>query len=125
MDRSEEGTITMLNSGPPVESSTYQGDQSGWYTSVVYQFMPRWRAGLRMDRLTSDNTGSDTDVLDEAHLTGSTHDPKRNSVMLEWVPSEFSRVRLQYNHDETTHDTDKQWLLQYTVSLGSHGAHQF
>ena len=124
MQRDEQGDITMLNSGPPVETSTYLGEQSGWYASVVYQFIPRWRTGLRFDRLSSDNSGSDSDVLEEAELL-TDHDPQRKTLMVEWLPSEFSRIRLQYIRDETTEVTDDQWLLQYTMSLGSHGAHQF
>ena len=45
--------------------------------------------------------------------------------MLEWIPSEFSRIRLQYNRDNSVQETDHQVILQYTQALGSHGAHQF
>jgi len=124
-DRSEDGVVTMLNSGPPVESSTYVGDQKGWYASAVYQFKPQWRAGLRLDQLESQNTGADSDVLDEASLSDGAKKPKRTSVMIEWVPSEFSRVRLQYNDDQSSAQDDKQIFMQYTFSLGAHGAHQF
>jgi len=41
------------------------------------------------------------------------------------VPSEFSRIRLQSNKDDSYEKSDNQVLLQYTMSLGSHGAHQF
>ena len=123
--RTEDGTITMLNSGPPVESSTYDGTQKGWYAQAVYQFMPKWQMGLRYDQLESDNSGADTDVLSEANLTADGHEPKRYSAMLAWNPSEYSRIRLQYNHDKSYNQSDDQYLLQYTVSLGSHGAHQY
>lgn len=124
MQRDEQGDITLLNSGPPQEASTYVGDQNGWYASVVYQFIPRWRTGVRVDRFSSDNTGSDTAVLTEADLIAA-DDAQRKTAMIEWLPSEFSRVRLQYTRDDTTEVSDNQWLLQYTMSLGSHGAHQF
>jgi len=45
--------------------------------------------------------------------------------MVEWLPSEFSRVRLQFNRDDSYENADDQIFLQYTYSLGSHGAHQF
>ena len=47
--------------------------------------------------------------------------------MTDWSGSEFSRIRLQYNRDESRPGgvTDDQWLLQYIYSLGSHPAHQF
>jgi hypothetical protein len=123
-DRQEDGMVTMLNSSP-VESSSYDGDQSGWYAQLIYQFKPQWRAGLRYDQLDSNNQGSDAGVLGEAGLDNEGHTPKRTSVMVEWVPSEFSRVRLQYNRDESYENADDQMILQYTMSLGSHGAHQF
>ncbi len=56
----------------------------------------------------------------------------RVSAMLEWIPSEFSRLRLQYNDAVDTSSTgtaglieDNKWTFQYTVSMGSHGAHQY
>jgi hypothetical protein len=122
--RDEDGTITMLNSDP-LETSTYDGDQSGWYAQAVYQFMPQWRTGFRYDQLDSDNIGSDSDILEEAGLDDEGHTPKRYSAMLEWLPSEYSRIRLQFNHDESYEESDNQVLLQYTHSLGSHGAHNF
>jgi hypothetical protein len=46
--------------------------------------------------------------------------------MVDWSPSEFSRVRLQYAQDKARSDaTDNQVFLQYIVSLGAHGAHKF
>ncbi|MBV1889638.1 MAG: hypothetical protein KUG54_01290 [Gammaproteobacteria bacterium] len=124
-DRKEDGSIIMLNSGPPIETSSYDGHQKGWYAQTIYQFKPQWRAGLRFDRLDSSNRGSDADVLGEAGLDNEGHTPKRASAMIEWVPSEFSRVRLQYNRDESYEESDDQLILQYTTSLGSHGAHQY
>jgi len=124
-DRSEDGVVTMLNSGPPEEITTYDGNQNGWYAQAIYQFIPNWRTGLRYDQLDSDNKGSDNDVLAEAGLDNEGHTPKRYSTMLEWVPSEFSRVRLQFNHDKSYEETDNQVILQYTHSLGSHASHQY
>ena len=106
-------------------SSSYRGDQSGWYAQAVYQFSPVWRTGLRLDRLSSDNSGSDLAALNTVGLLDNGHHPERLSAMLEWVPSEFSRIRLQANHDRSTKNSDNQLLLQYTFSLGSHGAHQY
>lgn len=123
-DRDEDGTVTLLNSDP-LEVTSYDGEQSGWYAQAVYQFMPQWRTGLRYDELDSDNTGSDFDLLGEAGLDNEGHTPKRYSAMVEWLPSEFSRIRLQFNRDESYEDSDNQLFLQYTHSLGSHGAHQF
>ena len=122
--RHENGDISLLDSTPLV-SSTYSGDQSGWYAETIYQFDSQWRTGLRLDQLSSDNIGADNSVLASAKLDDQQHTPKRQSVMLEWLPSEFSRLRLQLNHDASYPQTDIQVLLQYTMSLGSHGAHTY
>jgi hypothetical protein len=120
-DRDEDGLVT-LEEGGMTELSTYRGEQRGWSVHGTWQFRPRWRAGLRHDRLWADNRGSDADVLTEAGLADG-DDPRRWSAMLEWNPSEFSRVRMQYNRDHSTGTLDHQWLLQYVLSLGAHGAH--
>ena len=122
--RQESGNITLLNSSP-LETSSYEGDQSGGYAQLVYQFAPRWRSGLRFDRLSSDNTGSNTTALDEAGLLELGDSPHAWSWMLEWLPSEFSRIRLQYTADDTGLATDHQLYMQYSHSLGAHGAHAY
>lgn len=124
-NRKENGKVAMLNSGPPLEVTSYDGHQKGWYAQTTYQFKPQWQAGLRYEQLDSNNQGSDADILAEAGLDNEGHTPKRYSGMLEWLPSEFSRVRLQFNRDESYKETDNQLFLQYTMSLGSHGTHPF
>jgi hypothetical protein len=97
--------------------------------------MPRWRIGARYDWLDADNDLRITDlggfddpdeVIEESGLDDDGHNPERYSLMLDWSPSEFSRLRAQYNRDESRpNDTDHQWTLQYIMSLGAHGAHEF
>ena len=123
-NREEDGAITLLNSSP-VESSTVDSRQDGWYLQAVWQFARSWRSGVRYDRLDSDNTGSDSAVLDEVGLVTNGHQPKRVGIMAEWVPTEFSRIRLQYNRDDSYQLPDDQVYLQYTFSMGTHGAHAF
>lgn len=100
----------------------YDGEQTGWYLQGSYQFDPQWRAGYRYDRLDADNDGEA--VVDSA-LDPLGLNPDRHSVVLEWFNSEFSRVRFQYSRDESTPESDSQFFLQYILSLGAHGAHQF
>lgn len=91
--------------------------QSGWYLQGIYQFMPRWRVGLRTERLDSGAAS----LLSEA-----VYRPRKNSLMLDFSPSEFSRVRLQLARDEARFgQPDNQLLLQYQMSLGAHGAHSY
>lgn len=131
--RDEDGDVVFSEGGDQALLD-YDGKQSGWYAQAVYQFIPRWRLGLRYDWLNPDN---DLDILDLGGFTDpdevisesgfdDTGNPKRWSAMLDWSPSEFSRLRGQYNRDESTPGkTDNQWSLQYIMSLGAHGAHAF
>jgi hypothetical protein len=119
--RTEDGNVTDIASS---NSSTYNGDQAGWYAQAVYQFMFGWSTGVRLDHLSASNSGNDNTVLNDIGLI-SGHDPKRSSAMLQWKPSEFSRIRLQLSHDQSTSVSDNQMFVQYTFALGSHPAHQF
>lgn len=124
--RKEKGRVDMVEAdGTFEESSSYKGKQSGWYAQAIYQFRPQWRVGLRHDRLNISNTGSDSEVLEEAELLSSKHTPQRNSIMLDYSPREYSRLRLQFNRDERSENEDDQIILQYIHSFGSHGAHAF
>ena len=108
---------------PAAGSATpYSATPSGWYVQGVYQFMPRWRVALRHDQLSADNPGV---AFSGTVLDDQGHNPKRNSVMIDYSNSEFSRLRLQYNRDQSQPQTDNQWFLQYIMSLGAHGAHIF
>lgn len=100
----------------------WDNDQSGWYAQAVYQPFPRWRFGVRYDRLSSDTPD---DVWQGTPLYPAGSDPKRYSLMADWSNSEFSRLRFQYNHDDATGVKDNQFGLQYIFSIGAHGAHSF
>ena len=119
--RDESGDITVDNA----DQTTFDGRQTGWYTEAIYKLQRQWRAGLRYDQLSSNNRGSNRAVLEAAGLLEADHHPHRSSAMLEWSPSEFSRIRLQYNRDDSTQESDDQVFLQYTQALGSHGAHSY
>ncbi len=119
--RDENGTIAANGSG----NSSIDTNQEGWYTEGIYKFKLHWRTGLRYDRLSSNNSGDNSSALQQTGLLDEGHDPHRTSAMVEWIPSEFSRIRLQVNHDNFTRESDNQVILQYTQALGSHGAHQF
>lgn len=107
------------------KSSHLNAEQYGWYLQTSWQFSPQWRVGARYDLLGSDNRGDNNHALEDANLLANGHTPERSSLMLEWLPSKFSRVRLQYNIDDSGKHTDNQVFLQYTMSLGAHGAHAF
>jgi hypothetical protein len=89
---------------------------------AVYQFIPKWRLGVRYDALQADDPGIS---FAGTALDTQGHDPERWSVMLDWSRTEFSRLRLQYNADDSNPNSDSQLYLQYVMSLGAHGAHRF
>ena len=97
--------------------------QSGWYLQGIYQFMPGWRVGLRTERLNPDTPDYG---LNAAVFANSGYQPSKNTLMLDFNPSEFSRVRLQLAQDKSREGlTDNQVFLQYQTSLGAHGAHSY
>jgi outer membrane receptor protein involved in Fe transport len=101
----------------------YRSRQSGYYAQGVYQFMPRWRSGYRYDRLNPGTVDFGSNPLD---LATTDYKPTRHSLMLDYSPSEFSRLRLQYSKDKSMESvSENQWFVQYIHSLGAHGAHRF
>jgi hypothetical protein len=91
----------------------------GFYSQVLWGFKPRWVTGLRGE-YANGNEG----VFDP-------HDPFRGertrvSPVLTFYPSEFSKIRLQYNYDqgELFGHAHSVWL-QMEFLLGAHGAHKF
>jgi hypothetical protein len=132
--RHENGTLNVDDSAGSNRigsvSDGFRSTQSGWYAQAVYQFLPRWRTGLRFDRLDSGSFRSgliDRGTLSTADLNLlQAFKPRRETVMVDYNPSEFSRFRLQLARDRSQPEsTDNQVWLQYIVSLGAHGAHKF
>lgn len=106
----------------------------GIYVQCVFGIARGWAAGLRYEHVTGsgdsvDDTGADLD---------SDADPGRDSrtrvsPLLIWNPTHFSKLRLQYNYDQFTHqdelpDGEDQahtvWL-SLEVLIGAHPSHAF
>lgn len=52
--------------------------------------------------------------------------PTRTTIMFDYSPSEFSRMRMQLAQDNSRQGlTDTQFFMQYIMSLGAHGVHKF
>jgi hypothetical protein len=93
----------------------------GLYTQLLWGFKKGWVAGLRYDF--ADGNGLSTDYLRDRR--------QRISPNLTWYPTEFSKIRLQYNYDRAQHISDDGkgdehsiWL-QYEFMLGAHPKHKF
>ena len=129
LHRIEDGTLAFDTAARNL-AGAYHSSQSGWYAQGAYQFRPRWRVGLRYDQLDSGSTG--IGLVAPRALTAADfpllapNRPKRATAMIDFSPSEFSRLRLQYARDEARFaEPDGQVVLQYLMSLGAHGAHKF
>jgi TolA-binding protein len=95
----------------------------GLYSQVLWGFKKGWVAGIRGDYVDMQNSMF-TDDLDRQSRW-------RLSANLTWYPTEFSKIRLQYNQDfleENFFLSARQVesiFLQWEFILGAHGAHKF
>lgn len=92
----------------------------GWYGQALWGFTPGWVTGLRWERT---DRGSHN-VHPNLHESAWRSRRDRFSPLLAWHPSEFSRLRLQYNYDraeylEPDHDVHSLWF-GVEIRLGSH-----
>ncbi len=109
--------------GAAASNGAYRAVQQGAYLQGVYQFMPRWRVGLRTERL---DAGTPDYGSNAGLLAATGFSPRKHTLMVDFNPSEFSRLRLQLARDHALQgSTDRQLLLQYQMSLGAHGAHSY
>jgi hypothetical protein len=125
MRRHQDGDLTYDSNGAlgATNTSGYDSRQSGWYLQGVYQFRPYWRVGLRTEQL---DQGSVDYSANSANLAQPDFTPKKNTAMVDYSPSEFSRIRVQFAQDKSQQGaTDHEAFVQYQMSLGAHGAHIF
>jgi hypothetical protein len=119
---SQNGELTETDDDGNEVVNSIKRRQDGAYIQALYRY-DRWRVGARYDTL---------DLFsDSLKLGGEEQDlgrrPWRTTAALEFNPSEFSRIRLQYTHDESTRDgrPNDEWWLQFIFGIGAHGAHEF
>jgi hypothetical protein len=119
----DPGELTDLATGAPALLPGETLKDYGMYSQVAYGFRKGWVAGLRGDFVFPDSPGKYESILGP--------DPDRTerwriSPNLTYYPSEFSKLRLQYNfdHRRLIGDDHSVWL-QFEFLLGSHAAHKF
>jgi hypothetical protein len=127
--RTEDGALAYDVDGAALGDS-YRSVQDGWYVQGVYQFNPRWRFGLRYDALDAGDTHiglvRDGELLATDFPLLLPASPQRITTMIDFSPSEFTRLRAQYAWDDARDaGTDRQFQLQYIYAIGAHGAHKF
>jgi len=84
--------------------------QEGFYSQLVYDMNSNWEFGTRYD-IISGNL-------------------QKYSLMIDYKPFEFSKIRLQYVYDKSKsfggkREDEQEILLDLTIESGSHGAHAF
>ena len=95
----------------------------GLYSQVLWGFKKGWVAGIRGDYVHMQDSTFTDDFNRQSR--------SRISANLTWYPTEFSKIRLQYNHDfleENFFLSEREvdsLFLQFEFILGSHGAHKF
>ena len=106
---------TALPAGLPAETLR----DWGFYSQVLWGFKPRWVAGFRGEYADGNSGANDANDVYRGERT-------RFSPDLTFYPSEFSKLRLQYNYDHgELFGTDHSIWLQMEFLLGAHGAHKF
>jgi hypothetical protein len=113
--------------GDPGQSLSLFGkdlNQSGFYSQLIYRFARRWRIGARYDLFTQNDVYLDNQ---KQSLPG---DLNRISAMLEFKPTEFSTLRLQFNRDHSLFNGENREpvnsvFLQFNMAIGAHRAHAF
>ncbi len=126
MMRDMDGTQYANNTDTNTTSSAdLNKKQAGYYTQLVYALNQNWRAGVRYDNIYMNDVtenGTDKDLPDNFN---------RYSAMAEYHPSEFSRIRLQYNRNNALYNEEGERqdintvMLQVNIAIGAHAAHDF
>lgn len=89
----------------------------GAYAQLLWGIKPRVVVGLRADVVGGDKAAFASELRADRY---------RVSPNLTWYPSEFSKLRLQYNYDHRAEiGADNSLWLQFEFILGAHAAHKF
>jgi hypothetical protein len=123
------GDADPVNGGPRRDVVGNPVRQGAWggYAYAEYRLSKQWRPGFRFDYyqvqsepllVTNSFTGLPASTRNAA---GHRTDNQTWSPYLSWYPSEFQRLRLQYNRSNLGNANDaNEFFLQWTVFLGSH-----
>jgi len=126
--RKFDGTKFVYDNDGNLKTQRLEKKQAGFYVEGIYKFAQRWRAGLRYDLINKNDVfvnGINKNLPDNMY---------KYSAMIDFLPSEFSRIRLQYNYDRSLfirnagnweRKPNHEIILQFNLAIGAHGAHGF
>jgi hypothetical protein len=127
----DAGELADLRTGAPAVLRSETLADYGIYSQVLYGFRKGWVAGLRGDYVRGERGDYERFLKSFNGGPAFTLDPARAarwrlSPNLTWFPTEFSKIRLQYNYDRRREmgDDHSVWL-QFEFLLGAHAAHAF
>jgi hypothetical protein len=98
--------------------------QSGFYCDLIWRFDRSFKAGLRLNMITSNRIEiAEKRMTIPNNLWGL-------SAALDYTPTEFSRLRLQYRYDHTQFRENERTPIHevsigVNLAIGAHGAHPF
>jgi hypothetical protein len=125
-----DGELEDTTTGLPAALGAETVTDYGFYSELLYGFRKGWVAGVRFDYVGSRKADyEDLELALDGDVLG--RDPLRAqrwrvSPNLTWYPSEFSKIRLQYNYDDRRQlGEDHSVWLQFEFLLGAHAAHKF
>jgi len=114
MRRFQDGTFNEI---------TYSGEDNGFYIEGIYKFARGWRTGYRFAQLSPETMIPL--ALEGTLVDGLGQKPKTHSFMIDWSRNEFSTLRIQFTRENSRLVTDNRFFIQYIMSIGAHGAHNF
>jgi hypothetical protein len=122
--RDQKGTRYAYDNNNNLITSSVSKKQAGFYAQAVWRFAKRWRAGIQYNLINKN------DVKVNAQKRNLSDNLPAYYAMLEFNPTEFSRVRLQVGQNrafyhEGQRKTVNEVILQFNFAIGAHGAHPF
>ena len=122
-DFDAEAFETVADDGDVIALSSETIEDWGLYSQLTWGFSPGWESGVRVDYATGNDEG-----LEERSEDPARSDRVRISPMLAYRPTEYSRLRFQYNYDDADFLDDGEahsvWV-GLEVLYGAHPAHKY
>jgi hypothetical protein len=92
-------------------------EDQGAYAELLWGYKPRWVVGARGEVVRGEDAAFDSELRNDRY---------RISPNLTWYPSEYSKIRWQYNFDHRNEiGNDHSFWMQIEIILGAHAAHRF